>query len=176
MFFIPDCPDNSRNMNHILFEDAGNGNNFELNNDAAPKHQRKTQYGRFSMHQLYKAPEQDHCPTPRKYGVIRNPFPEPEQAEEDNKDLGKDQHKKTGDVFLQKIVAMNAQVKQAAEPEDGIDLGIELQQVFISSAFTPHHDAADHIAHHGIQAQANDGGRRKVHEGKHKEQHSHQKP
>jgi hypothetical protein len=176
LFFIPDCPDNSRNMDHVLFEDAGNGNNFELNDHTAPKHQRKTQRGRFSMHQLYKAPEQHHGPTPRKYGMIRNTFPEPEQAEEDNEDLGEDQHEKTGDVLLQKIVAVNAQVKQAAEPEDGIDLCIELQQVFIPSAFAPHHDAADHIAGHRINAKGNNGRRRKVHEGKHEQQHSHQEP
>lgn len=101
---------------------------------------------------------------------------EPEQAEQNNEELGEDQDKKTSDVFSQEIMAVNTEVKQAAKPKDGIDLRIELQQVFITPAFAPGHDAANHIANYSVKAQDHDSSLRKIHESKHEQQHSRQEP
>lgn len=53
---IPDSPDNTRHVDDIFPDDAGNGHDFELHDHTAPKHERKTQHGLTAVHELDEAP------------------------------------------------------------------------------------------------------------------------
>lgn len=106
----------------------------------------------------------------------RNALPEPEQAEQNDEKLGENQDKKTRGMLSEKVVAMSAKVEQAAEPEDRIDLCIELKQGFVRCAFLPCDDATKDIAERSIAAESHDDCRRKIGKGKHQQQHRYQKP
>ncbi len=109
-------------------------------------------------------------------GMEGDALPEPEQTKQNDEELGEHQDKKTGDVFPQEIMAMDAEVEQAGEPEDGIDFCIELQYAFVAPAFAPDGNATQDITQGSIAAEGNDEQRRKIHKGKQEQQHSHQEP
>lgn len=94
-----------------------------------------------------------------------------DQAKQNDKELGENQDKKTGNVFFQEIMTMRAEVEQAAEPEDRINLCIELQQGFVLPAFAPGNDAAEDVGAGSVAAHSHDDCRRKVCKGKHEQQH-----